>query len=71
MIIHTVDNVAECKYLDCPPFPIDYQCTSNQVPVMDEPSVPIHHACLYLSATIREIENLEHYYNAKVLGQGS
>jgi hypothetical protein len=24
MIIDTVDNVAECKYLDCPPFPIDY-----------------------------------------------
>jgi hypothetical protein len=24
MIINTVDNVAKCKYLDCPPFPIDY-----------------------------------------------
>ncbi len=27
MIIITVDNVAECKYLDCPPFPMDYRHT--------------------------------------------
>jgi hypothetical protein len=71
MIIGSVNNVAECKYFDCPPFPIDYQHTSNQVPVMDKPSVPVHHACPYLSAMIREIENLERYYDAKVLGQGS
>jgi hypothetical protein len=38
---------------------------------MDKPSVPIHHACPYLSATICEIENLERYYDTKVLGQGS
>jgi hypothetical protein len=25
MIIDFVDNVADCKYLDCPPFPIDFQ----------------------------------------------
>ncbi len=24
MIIDFVDNVADCRYLDCPPFPIDF-----------------------------------------------
>jgi hypothetical protein len=38
---------------------------------MDEPSVPVHHACTYLLEMIREIEHLERYYDAKVLGQGS
>jgi hypothetical protein len=71
MIINTVDDVAECKYLDCPPFPIDYRRTLNHVPVMDEPSVPVHHACPHLSETIREIKNLERYYDAKVQAQGS
>ena len=71
MIIDTVDDVADCKYLDCPPFPIDYRRTSNQVPAMDEPSVPVHHARPHLLATIREIENLERYYDAKVLALGS
>jgi hypothetical protein len=71
MIIDTVDNVAECKYLDCLPFPIDYQRTLNQVPAMDEPSAPVHHASPYLLQTICDIENLERYYDAKVLGQGS
>ena len=71
MIIDTVDDVAECKYLECPPFPIDYRRTSNQVPVMDEPSVPVHHAHTYFQQTIREIENLERYYDSKVQGQYS
>jgi hypothetical protein len=71
MIIDTVDDAAECKYLECPPFPIDYRRTSNQVPVMDEPSVPVHHVHGYFQQTIREIENLEHYYDTKVQGQGS
>jgi hypothetical protein len=44
MIIDTVDDVAECKYLKCPPFPIDYRRTLNQVPVMDELSAPVHFA---------------------------
>ncbi len=38
---------------------------------MDEPSMPIHHACPYFLETIHKIENLECYYDAKVLGQGS
>jgi len=71
MIIDTVNDVAECKYLECPPFPIDYRRTSNQVPVMDEPSVPVHHAHTYFQQTIHDIENLEQYYDSKVQGQGS
>ncbi len=71
MIIDTGNDMAECKYLDCPPFPIDYWHMSNQVPVMDKPSVPVHHARPHLSETIREIENTERYYNAKVQAQGS
>ena len=71
MIIDTVDDVAECKYLECPPFPIDYRRTSNQVPVMDEPSTPVNHVHAYLHETICEIENLGQYYDAKVQGQGS
>ena len=70
MINDTVDDVADCKYLNCPPFPIDYQRMSNQVPVMDEPSTPVHHAHTYLHETICEIENLEQYYDTKVHGQG-
>jgi hypothetical protein len=38
---------------------------------MDELSVPVHHARTYLLETIQEIEHLEQYYDAKVLGQGS
>ena len=71
MIIDTVNDVAECKYVDCPPFPIDYRRTSNQVPVMDELGTPIHHAQAYLQDTICKIENLEYYYDTKVQGQGS
>jgi hypothetical protein len=71
MIIDTVDDVAECKYLECPPFPIDHRRTSNQVTVMDEPSVPVHHAHGYFQQAICEIENLEQYYDTKVQGQGS
>jgi hypothetical protein len=33
--------------------------------------MPIHHACPYFLETIHKIENLECYYDAKVLGQGS
>ena len=34
MILDLVDNLAECKYLDCPAFPIDYLHTSNHVRVL-------------------------------------
>jgi hypothetical protein len=35
MILDLVDNLAECKHLDCPPFPIEFRRTSNHVPVSD------------------------------------
>ena len=35
MILDLVDNLAECKYLNCPPFPIDFPRRSNHVPVTD------------------------------------
>jgi hypothetical protein len=41
MILDLVDNLAECKYLACPQFPIDSQRTSNHVPVMDKPSAEV------------------------------
>jgi hypothetical protein len=65
MILNLVDNLAECKHLDCPPFPIDYQRTPNHVPVMDNQSAAIHHAGV-LRDFIHEIEHLERYYKAKV-----
>ena len=36
MVIDLVDKVVECKYLDCPPFTINFRCTPNHVPVMDK-----------------------------------
>jgi hypothetical protein len=64
MILDLVDNLAECKYLDCPAFPIDFRRTSNHVPVTDEPSTPVQFA---ESATIiQQIIHLERYYEAKV-----
>ena len=72
MIIDLVDNVAECQHLNCPPFTIDFRCTSNHVPVMDESSA---HAKVHkfdrLIHVIKEIDNLEHFYYAKVLAAGS
>ena len=36
MILDLVDNLAECKHLDCPPFPIEFRRTSNHVPVSND-----------------------------------
>jgi hypothetical protein len=66
MIMDLVDEVVECKYLDCPPFPVDFRRTSNHVPVMDDGGTPIHHASTYIQL-IDEIKNLERYYDAKVM----
>ena len=65
MIMDLVDEVMECKYLDCPPFPVDFRRTSNHVPVMDDEGTPIHHAASHIQL-IDEIRNLERYYDAKV-----
>ena len=64
MILDLVDNLAECKYLDCPAFPIDYRRTSNHVPVTDETSATAQVA--ESAQIIAEITNLERYYEAKV-----
>jgi hypothetical protein len=64
MILDLVNNLAECKYLDCPAFPIDYRRTSNHVPVMDKTSATVQVA--ESAQIIKEITNLERYYEAKV-----
>ncbi len=68
MVIDLVNNVVECKSLNCPPFTIDYQRTSNHVPVIDEPSAQtkVHLTDTY-RRVIRDIKNLEQFYEAKVL----
>jgi len=65
MILDLVDNLAECKYLDCPPFPIDFRRTSNHVPVTDEPGATVQIA-ESAKIIIDEIMHLERYYEAKV-----
>ena len=66
MIMDLVDKVVECKYLNCLPFPVDFLRTSNHVPVMDKGGTPIHHASSYIQL-IDKINNLECYYDAKVM----
>ena len=60
------------KHLSCPTFTIDFRRTSNHVPVMDKPSAyaKVHKVDLF-DHIVKEIENLEHYYEAKVLAAGS
>jgi hypothetical protein len=67
MILDLVNEVMECKYLNCPPFPVDFRCTSNHVPSItdDQIGTPTHHTTSS-SAWIQEIKNLERYYDAKV-----
>jgi hypothetical protein len=67
MILDLVDEVADCRYLNCPPFPADFRHTTNHVPVLDDPSMPRdNHAPSHLQI-INEVKNTERYYNAKVL----
>jgi hypothetical protein len=40
MVLDLVDEVADCRYLDCPPFPVDFYRTTYHVPVLDDPSMP-------------------------------
>jgi hypothetical protein len=72
MILDQVDKVVECKYLDCPPFPVDFQHTSNHIPsVMDNQSSTPAHQAASSSEWLQKIENLEHYYNTIVQGGSS
>ncbi len=71
MILDLVGKVMDCRYLDCPPFPVDFRRSSNHVPVIDEPSdTPANHATPHLQI-IKEVENIEHYINTKVLAGSS
>ncbi len=36
MIIDTVDNMVEATHLNCPPFPIDFCCTTKNIPALDK-----------------------------------
>jgi hypothetical protein len=64
MILDLVDNVANLKSLDCPPFPIKYRCAMVHVPIVDESAVSVNTATF--QPTIRVIEDLEHYFAATV-----
>ena len=64
MILDLVNNLADCKYLNCPAFLIDFRRTPNHVPVTDEPSTPVQFA--KLATIIQQIIHLERYYEAKV-----
>ena len=68
MILNFVDNIAECKHLDCPPFSMDFLCTSNHVPVTEAPA---HHLGRTKTLVLKELHNLEHWYNAKVMAASS
>ena len=68
MILDFVDNVAEYRRLDCPPFPMDFWCTSNHVPVAEAPT---HHLGPYETSVLKELRNLKHWYNAKVMAGSS
>jgi hypothetical protein len=71
MILDLVDEVVDCKYLNCPPFIVDFRRTLNHVPVIDKPrDTPAHHATLY-TQLIKEAENIEPYYDARVLASSS
>ncbi len=70
MILDLVDKVVDCRYFDCPPFPMDFCRTSNHMPVLDDLSnTPANHTPSHLQI-IKEVENIEEYYNAKVLAAG-
>jgi hypothetical protein len=68
MILDFVDDLAECKHLDCPPFPMDFWRTSNHVPVAEAPA---HHLGPHETSILKELLNLEHWYNAKVMAGSS
>jgi hypothetical protein len=57
MILDFADDVAECKHLDCPPFPMDFWHTSNHVPVTEAPA---HHLGPHKISVLKELLNLEH-----------
>jgi hypothetical protein len=71
-IVDLNNDVVQCKKLDCPPFNIDFRRTLSTVPIMDEPSekTKVHFAETY-KRVIKDIENLEQFFDATVLAIGS
>ncbi len=68
MILDFVNDVAECKHLDCPPFPMDFWHMSNHVLVAEAPA---HHLGPHKTSVLKELLNLEHWYNARVMDGSS
>jgi hypothetical protein len=67
IILDFIEDVAECKYLDCPTsFEIKYRQMSNHVPVTEDPYVPVHSVGPHEKTVLKELENLERWFNAKV-----
>jgi hypothetical protein len=64
MILDLVDNVADLKSLDCPPFPIEYHCTTVHVPIVDKSAISVNAAAF--QPTIMVIKDLERYFAAAV-----
>jgi hypothetical protein len=36
MVIDTIDNIVDAKYLDCPPFPINFCCATKTITEIDD-----------------------------------
>jgi hypothetical protein len=36
MVINIVDNIVDTKYLNCPPFPINFFCTTKNLPAIND-----------------------------------
>ncbi len=55
MILDLADKVLECKYFDCPPFPVDFRRTLNHIPsIMDNQiGAPAHHATCFIRVDSR------------------
>ncbi len=64
MILDLVDNVANLKSLDCPPFPIEYCRATVHVPIMDASAVSVNTATF--QPTITVIEDLERNFTATI-----
>jgi len=68
MSLDFVDDVAKCKHLDCPSFPMEFWGKCNHVLVMEAPA---HHLSPQETSVLKDLLNLEHWYNAKVMAGSS
>ena len=63
MVIDTLDQVAECRAFDAPPFPIDFRRAMCAVPAVNE-EVAAANAAHYQDI-VKEVENIERVFAAK------